>query len=98
MSAGVIDQEYLDSIRTPRGGYLKADLAELGVPWPPPKGWKEKLLRESFAALPEEWGFMPDSDRLRCNVCYTYTTIGEARRPDGPSACGACGSTDLELM
>lgn len=30
--------------RSPRGGWTKAALAELGVPWPPPKGWLEQLI------------------------------------------------------
>lgn len=29
--------------RTHRGGYTRAQLAEWGVPWPPPQGWKERL-------------------------------------------------------
>lgn len=34
----------LNAVRTVRGGYTKNDLAKLGVPWPPVKGWKEKIL------------------------------------------------------
>lgn len=29
---------------TPNGGWTKDVLAQWGVPWPPPKGWKEILL------------------------------------------------------
>ncbi len=93
-------EEHLGNIRTPKGGYRKADLAELGIPWPPPKGWKERLLKEINGEIVPlgEWRFMPDDDKLRCNDCRTYTTIGEALRPDGKSRCGSCGSTDMELM
>ena len=28
-----------------RGGFSRAQLAQWGVPWPPPKGWKSALLR-----------------------------------------------------
>lgn len=31
--------------RTPRGAWTRATLAGWGVSWPPPKGWKERLLR-----------------------------------------------------
>ena len=31
--------------RTPRGGFTRAQLTEWGVPWPPPKGWLQALLR-----------------------------------------------------
>lgn len=31
--------------RTPKGGWTRATLAGWGVAWPPPKGWKERLLK-----------------------------------------------------
>lgn len=34
----------INQLQTPNGGWTKADLASLGVPWPPPHGWKKKLL------------------------------------------------------
>ena len=37
------EQDILDK-RTTAGGYTKAQLAEWGVSWPPPKGWKKSLL------------------------------------------------------
>lgn len=30
--------------RTPKGGWTRATLAGWNVAWPPPKGWKERLL------------------------------------------------------
>lgn len=30
--------------RTPAGGWTKKQLAEWGIPWPPPRGWKKKLI------------------------------------------------------
>jgi len=30
-------------LQTEAGGWTKESLAELGIPWPPPKGWKEHL-------------------------------------------------------
>lgn len=37
-------EEYIESKRTPKGGFTKATLAEWGVPWQPPKGWKKWLV------------------------------------------------------
>jgi hypothetical protein len=37
----------IEAAKTPRGGWTRAQLAEWGVPWPPPKGWKAALLAES---------------------------------------------------
>jgi hypothetical protein len=31
---------------TPNGGWRKSQLAAWGVPWPPPKGWKKRLLNQ----------------------------------------------------
>ncbi len=41
-----ITKEEIESKITPAGGYTKKTLAGWGVPWPPPRGWKERLLRE----------------------------------------------------
>ena len=37
-------EEYLDSRKTPNGGYTKDTLREFGVSWPPPKGWKKRII------------------------------------------------------
>lgn len=37
----------IEAARTPANGYNRAQLAEWGVPWPPPKGWKKKLLSQT---------------------------------------------------
>ncbi|RXR21563.1 hypothetical protein EQW78_17790 [Oerskovia turbata] len=34
----------IDAARTPAGGWTRATLAGWGVPWPPPKGWREALI------------------------------------------------------
>lgn len=39
-----ITLEQIEATKSKDGGYTKAGLATLGVPWPPPKGWKEALL------------------------------------------------------
>lgn len=41
-----ITEEYIESLKTENGGWTKESLELLGVPWPPPKGWKKKLLAE----------------------------------------------------
>ena len=37
-------EEELEKGKSPKGGWTKNQLAKWGVPWPPPKGWKETLL------------------------------------------------------
>ena len=38
-------EEEIEAARTPRGGWTREQLAEWGVPWPPPAGWRHALLR-----------------------------------------------------
>lgn len=35
--------------RTPRGGYTRAQLTLLGIPWPRPRGWREIALTRSLS-------------------------------------------------
>ncbi len=37
--------EEIDAARTERGGRTKEALAQWGVPWPPPKGWRQALIK-----------------------------------------------------
>ena len=43
----------VDDLRTPRGGWKRADLERLGVAWPPPKGWLKHLKRQALASTRE---------------------------------------------
>jgi hypothetical protein len=38
-----VSREEVEAKKTPRGGWTKKQLAEWGVPWPPPKGWRMRL-------------------------------------------------------
>jgi hypothetical protein len=38
--------EKIESIRTANGGFIKKDLASLGIAWPPVAGWKKKLIED----------------------------------------------------
>lgn len=33
----------VESAKTPRGGFSRESLRQLGVPWPPPKGWRKRI-------------------------------------------------------
>ena len=35
--------EQVEAAMTPKGGFSRKSLAKLGVPWPPPKGWRKAL-------------------------------------------------------
>ena len=36
----------IESAKTPAGGFTRNTLAGWGVPWPPPKSWRKRLLKE----------------------------------------------------
>jgi len=40
--------EQIMEAQTLNGGWTKATLAKWGVSWPPPKGWKKRLLEEDL--------------------------------------------------
>ena len=42
-----VTAEEIESARLPSGGWSKETLAQWGVSWPPPKGWKRKLLNKN---------------------------------------------------
>lgn len=39
--------DLLARLKSPRNGYSRAALAQMGVSWPPKRGWRKKLLREA---------------------------------------------------
>ena len=43
----LLTEEEIEAGKSARGGWTRATLAAWGVPWPPPKGWKRKLLGQA---------------------------------------------------
>lgn len=39
-----LSAEEIDAAKTAKGGFDRATLADWGVPWPPPAGWRQKLI------------------------------------------------------
>jgi hypothetical protein len=39
----------IEARKTKSGSWTRATLAEWGVPWPPPRGWKQTLVLEDQA-------------------------------------------------
>lgn len=40
----IVTAELIEQGKSCRGGWTKAQLAILGVKWPPPKGWKARVI------------------------------------------------------
>jgi len=46
----MVTEEEIEAAKTPKGGWTKAQLAEWGVSWPPPSGWKRRLVKDQRKA------------------------------------------------
>jgi hypothetical protein len=56
-----VNKEVLAMAQTRNGGYTRAQLTAIGVPWPPPRRWKtavigRRIRRQAFDALMSEAG------------------------------------------
>jgi len=49
-----ITLELLERLKSKRGGYTRNALQLLGVSWPPPRGWRRKLVNEAKQNMAEE--------------------------------------------
>jgi len=45
----VIEEDAIETERTDLGGWTAESLAQWGIPWPPPKGWKKELEKKIAA-------------------------------------------------
>ena len=74
----------IEARRTPAGGWTKAQLAQWGVPWPPSKGWRQKLVRE----WKEQQAYTPELSKFLCQMEWSKETCSDL--PCGlRSRCGA---------
>lgn len=55
--------EVIDAAKSEKGGWTKAVLAQWGVGWPPPKGWRELLIAGQPIPQPGVNGFPATSSR-----------------------------------
>jgi len=72
--------EAIDAARTTGGGFTRARLAEWGIPWPPPRGWKVRLEREARIAQAVASGMVPADKTSGATVPLERRT---ARRKPG---------------
>lgn len=78
-----LTEQEIEKGRSPKGGFTKRQLARWGVPWPPPKGWKDALLagddpaKTDFADAHPSWPHCSAHDLLR-NVVLAVVEHGHA--------------------
>lgn len=71
-----ITKEEIESCKTANGGWTKEQLAKWGIDWPPPLGWKKKLVTD-----PRHTSFQGLIFR-----CYMYLNDNELPPWDGSEA------------
>lgn len=54
--------DIIEALRTPAGGFTRAGLESIGVPWPPPKGWRKNLIRENALATKSNVLYFPRNE------------------------------------
>jgi hypothetical protein len=84
----------IEAARSPNGGWKRATLAEWGVPWPPPRGWRQALIVKAQRARGLKVHLLGG---MICHETITAERILEAsqRRTsslDNPGFCLACGA------
>lgn len=58
-----LTEDEIDAARTAKGAFDRATLANWGVPWPPPTGWKQMLIDGATIPLPGVDGVSATSER-----------------------------------
>jgi len=72
-------EEEIMAKATPAGGWTRKQLAEWGVPWPPPKGWKKALIAGvTVGELPKEEELAPNADVLLRKLALAVVDAGHA--------------------
>lgn len=82
-------EQKIESLKTENGGWTRASLESLGVSWPPPKGWKQALIKE-HTKHEDQVGYLHRkkvTDKTRAHIwlgkdtaCRMYSTGGIKRK------------------
>lgn len=62
-----VTAEEIDAARSAKGGFDRATLADWGVPWPPPMGWRQMLI--DGATFPQAGVDGEPATALRPSTC-----------------------------
>lgn len=65
-----LTHELIESGMTPRGAWTRAQLAVLGVSWPPRRGWKEALVGKQLSE--SAYGLFLEAARVKGKAGRTW--------------------------
>jgi len=77
------NKQEIEQAKTANGGYTRTQLAKWGVDWPPPKGWKQKLIKQH-----EEW----QTEKARKKI----QALRSAHKVSGP-VCNSAVEKPIEI-
>lgn len=90
-----ITEEEIEAERTAKGGWIRETLAEWGVPWPPPSGWKKAILTHGIPYQEEPATFPGRTVERR------FSRIHEDRQkkkgPTDMTQCSRCGGPIVQV-
>ena len=96
----MVTRQEIEAGRTPKGGFTRAQLAKWGVPWPPKKGWKKRLIEQGGTVKDRktdlEYNFEISVSCPRCRAapgspCIKISlTSGDERNQAREIACVSC--------
>lgn len=89
------NRAYLQSLRTKRGGFDRSTLATLGISWPPPAKWREKLERAPFKI---DGATMDQLRRLLGANSHNPTTASQENRLPNPIAVRSSTSPNDRIL
>lgn len=91
-----ITNKWIWDFRTPRGGWKASQLRYIGVPWPPPKGWRQRAIgrliseeaKAKFESFAVPQGVQSDLF-LDCLDDWSRNHGKGRKSSDCPTDCGA---------
>lgn len=99
----MLSEDDIEAGRTAKGGFSRAQLAAWGVPWPPPKGWKQDLLAGEnpsasirIVQKPKGLTWIPVYTANQVGRRVTLTGIAKARLSDKIIARKSLDVKDLD--
>jgi hypothetical protein len=89
-----ITEADIEAARSDKGGFTRATLAEWGVPWPPPSGWKKEIIANGIPYSDEIKAYAPDAPITEDGLQRMMDNAGEKLIDGEPFDCE--GELDID--
>ena len=89
-----ITEADIEAKRSAKGGFTRSTLAEWGVPWPPPSGWKKAIIEHGVPYLDDFAAPLPDAPITQDGLQKMMDGAGEQLIDGEPFDCE--GNLDID--